>query len=178
MPGLGLLSPNRYQSDLSNEVLYALVGQEAAKISEIKKDLPDQPGPGRISLESGWVGNFLSTSNFDLWYFCSLLTYKSVKYLIWKIWFISVWRLKTRAMAWLIRSFMLAQSTLISYHMEAFVKTEVGCTVTPISNRLYYMPPIKFKRIEFWSHAPHLKHSATQRKCHITRWQKVFYYSN
>ena len=29
-------SPNRYQSDLSNEVLSALVGEEAAKISEVK----------------------------------------------------------------------------------------------------------------------------------------------
>ena len=29
------------------------------------KNLPDQPGPGHISLESGGVGNFLSTSNFD-----------------------------------------------------------------------------------------------------------------
>ena len=29
-------SPIRYESDLSNEVLYALVGQEAKKISEVK----------------------------------------------------------------------------------------------------------------------------------------------
>ena len=29
-------SPNRYQSDLSNEALYVLVGQEVAKISEVK----------------------------------------------------------------------------------------------------------------------------------------------
>ena len=79
---LGFQSPNRYESDLLNELLYLLVGQEAAKISEAKvegrKNLPDQPGPGRLSLESGWVSNFLSTSNFDLWYFCSLLTQKSV----------------------------------------------------------------------------------------------------
>ena len=33
---LGLLSPNRYESDLSYEVLYALAGQEAAKILEAK----------------------------------------------------------------------------------------------------------------------------------------------
>ena len=33
---LGHLAPNRYVLDLSNEVLYALVGQEAAKISEAK----------------------------------------------------------------------------------------------------------------------------------------------
>ena len=32
-------------------------------------------------------------------------------------------------MAWLLKWFMFAQSTLISYHTEAFVKTEVGCTV-------------------------------------------------
>ena len=32
----GFQSPNRYESDLSNEVLYALVGQDAAKISEVK----------------------------------------------------------------------------------------------------------------------------------------------
>ena len=30
------LSPNRYESDLLNEVLYALVGQKAAKISKVK----------------------------------------------------------------------------------------------------------------------------------------------
>ena len=30
------LVPNRYELDLSNEALYALVGQEAAKISEVK----------------------------------------------------------------------------------------------------------------------------------------------
>ena len=34
--GPGFQSPNRYESDLSNEALYALVGQEAAKISEVK----------------------------------------------------------------------------------------------------------------------------------------------
>ena len=33
---LGFWSPNRYESDLSNEVLYYLIGQEAAKISEVK----------------------------------------------------------------------------------------------------------------------------------------------
>ena len=32
----GFQSPNRYESDFSNEVLYVLVGQEAAKISEVK----------------------------------------------------------------------------------------------------------------------------------------------
>ena len=33
---LGLQAPNRYESDLSNEVLYALVTSEAAKISDVK----------------------------------------------------------------------------------------------------------------------------------------------
>jgi len=96
---------------------------------EVEKNLPDQADRGCISLESGRVGNFLSTSNFDLWYFCSLLTYKSVQYLIWKIWFRSIWRMKARVIAWLLMLFMFAQNTLISYHTEVFVKTEVGCTV-------------------------------------------------
>ena len=30
------LASDRYESDLSNEVLYTLVGQEAGKISEVK----------------------------------------------------------------------------------------------------------------------------------------------
>ena len=34
--GPGFESPNRYESDLSNEVLFTFVGQEAAKISEVK----------------------------------------------------------------------------------------------------------------------------------------------
>ena len=33
---LWLLAPNRYESDPSNEVLSALLGEEAAKISEVK----------------------------------------------------------------------------------------------------------------------------------------------
>ena len=33
---LGFHSPNRYESDLSNELLYILVGQETAKIFEVK----------------------------------------------------------------------------------------------------------------------------------------------
>ena len=69
---------------------------------EVEKNLPDQPGPKCIGFETGRVGNFLPTSNFDLWYFCSLFIYKSGQYLIWKIWFISVWRLKSKVMAWLL----------------------------------------------------------------------------
>ena len=37
--------------------------------------------------------------------------------------------MKAKAIASLLMLYMFAQSTLISYHTEAFVKTEVGCTV-------------------------------------------------
>ena len=97
---------------------------------KVEKNPPDQPGPGCIDLKSGWVGNFLLTSNFELWYFCSLLTYKSEQYLMLMIWSISIWRLKAMAMAWLLMLFMFALiSYPISYHTEAFVQTEVCCTV-------------------------------------------------
>ena len=43
--GLGFHSLNRYESDLSNEVLHLLEGQDAAKILEIKvggkKNVPE-----------------------------------------------------------------------------------------------------------------------------------------
>ena len=96
---------------------------------EVEKNLPELPDRVRIELESGRVGNSLSTSNFDLWYFFSLLTYKNLQNHIWKILFIFVWRMKAKAMAWLLTQFMIAQSTLISFHTEAFFKTEVACTV-------------------------------------------------
>ena len=95
----------------------------------MEKKLPTQPDSRLMRPGPGWSGRFFSTSNFDLWYFCSLLTYKDIQYLIWKIWFISVWRLKAKVMAWLLTWFIFAQSTLISYHTEAFFKTEVDCTV-------------------------------------------------
>ena len=45
---LGLLAPNRYELDLSNEVLNIHFGQGTAKISEVKvggyEKLPTQPG--------------------------------------------------------------------------------------------------------------------------------------
>ena len=96
---------------------------------EVENNMLDQPGPWCIRLKSGLVDNFLSTSNFDLWYFCSLLNYKDLKCRIQKIWFLSVWRLEAKVLEWLLRWFIFAQSTLISFHTEAFVKTEVGCTV-------------------------------------------------
>ena len=68
---------------------------KVANISEVKvggwKNPARSAGPRAHQSRIGCVGNFLSTSNFDLWYFCSLLTYKSVQYFIWKIWFISFW---------------------------------------------------------------------------------------
>ena len=36
---------------------------------EVEKNLPDQPGSECIGFETGRVGNFLPTSNFDLCYF-------------------------------------------------------------------------------------------------------------
>ena len=54
---LGLLTPNRYESDLSNEAQYILVSQEDAKIFKVKVGghkencqlgqlEPDAPGAG------------------------------------------------------------------------------------------------------------------------------------
>ena len=65
------------------------------------------------------LADFSSTSNFDLWYFCSLLTYKNAQYLIWKILFIYVRSLKPKAVIRLLKGFMLGQSTPISYHTQA-----------------------------------------------------------
>ena len=41
--------------------------------------------------------------------------------------------MKAKVMAWLLTWFIFAQSTLISYHTEAFVKTESACTVSLLS---------------------------------------------
>ena len=45
--------------------------------------------------------------------------------------------MKAKAMAWLLTWFMIAQSTLILYHTEAFVKTESACTVAHDCSHLY-----------------------------------------
>ena len=120
---LGHLAPNRYELDLSNEVLYTLADQGAAKIFEVKlggwKKSAGLARPGRIGFESGELAILFSTSNFDLLYFCSLLTCKSEKFLIWKISFIYVWSQKPKAVSWLLMCVMLAQITPISYHTEA-----------------------------------------------------------
>ena len=41
-------------------------------------------------------------------------------------------------MAWLLTWFIFTQSTLISYHAEAFVKTEVACTVPTLQQKISY----------------------------------------
>ena len=69
--------------------------------------------------------------DLQLWpvIFLQSLNLQGCKYFIWKIWFISVWRTKAKVIAWLFIWFIFAQRTLISYHTEVFVKTEVACTV-------------------------------------------------
>ena len=75
--------------------------------------------PGTSGSRLATLAIFFATSNFDLKYFCNLLTYKNVQYLIWKIWFISVWSQKSNVIVWLLTCFMLGQCTHISYHTEA-----------------------------------------------------------
>ena len=66
----GLLSPNKYESDLSNEVLCILLGQQAAKISEVKdgsrKKLPTWPDSTLMRPGLADPADYISTSNFDL----------------------------------------------------------------------------------------------------------------
>ena len=69
---------------------------------EVEKDPTESADLRHVSVELDQVGNFIFTSKFELWYFCSLSTYKDVKYLIWKILFTSVWRQNFKAMAWLL----------------------------------------------------------------------------
>ena len=57
---------------------------------------------------------FFSSSNFDLWYLCSLLTKINVWYLIWKIYLVFVWRTKSKAFERVLRYVILAQGNPIS----------------------------------------------------------------
>jgi len=50
-----------------------------------KEKLLTRPDSTLMRLGSGDPADFFPTSNFDLLYFCSLLTYKDAQYLIWKI---------------------------------------------------------------------------------------------
>ena len=82
------------------------------KLSTRPVSNPMHPGPAGPA-------DFLSTSKFDLWYFCIFLIYKDAQKLIWKIWFISVWNLKLKAVVWLLTSLMLGQRTTITYQTVA-----------------------------------------------------------
>ena len=76
------LAPNKYETDLSNEVLNIDFCQDSAKISKIKF------GGGKKcqrDLGSAELADTFSTCNFDLWYFCSPLTEINFWYHIWKI---------------------------------------------------------------------------------------------
>ena len=131
---LALLAPKRYKSQFSNEVLYIHVSLEAAKIFkvfEVHKNLLFQPTPCASVSRRAELAIFFSTSNFDLRYFCSVLAYKNIQHLIWKIWFISIWSQKPNTTTLLFTYFMLAQGTPISYHIEAN-----GCNFFTIG--LYY----------------------------------------
>ena len=90
------------------------------------KNLPGWLAPGASGSRSAVLAIFFVTSNFDLKYFCSLWAFKNVQYLIWKIWFISVWGQKFKVVVWLLAGFMLGQWTPISYHTEVN-----GCIFLP-----------------------------------------------
>ena len=70
--GFGLLAPNRYEVDFSNEVLNIDFGQGAAKLSEVKvggqKEIADLAGfeTEEARTPGAALADFLSTSNFDL----------------------------------------------------------------------------------------------------------------
>ena len=73
---LGLLASNRYEVDLSNEVLNIDFGEGTAKILEVKvsgreKYLPTRPAPGASVSNPARGQIFFSTFNFDLSYLCS-----------------------------------------------------------------------------------------------------------
>ena len=66
---------------LSNEVICILVAQGAAKLPEVKvgvvkKNPGLKRGPRSNSADWAEWQNFFQTSNFDMWQFCSLLSYK------------------------------------------------------------------------------------------------------
>ena len=84
-------------------MLCILVDQEAAKRSKVKVG-------GWYQLQTPCTsGSRLAElaiffCDLQLWpqYFCSLLTFKNVQYLIWMIWFISVWSQKSKIVVWLL----------------------------------------------------------------------------
>ena len=101
----------------------------------------------------GWSGRFFLTSNFDLWYFCSLLTYKSIQYLIWKIWLISVWRMKAKVLLWLLIWFTRKPASRV------FLAPPEGLTKFLSSHyHAWQLLLSKFfdsVKLEFWPPGPH-----------------------
>ena len=81
---------------------------------EVDKKSAGSAGPGPIEFKLAELAIFFATSNFDLKYFCNLLTYKNVQYLIWKIWFISVWSQKLKGIAWLLSIFLMSKKPQIT----------------------------------------------------------------
>ena len=120
------------------------IDQEAAKISEVKvgaKKKNHQLGQiqdHRARGPADWA-DFLSTSNFDLWYFCGPSTKSNVQYLIWKIYFISVWSQKPKVIAANLDYENLSQKTLISYHKWVFVLEWLSLAVCWSNSCLIYL---------------------------------------
>ena len=126
-------------------VQYTLVDQEAAKISKVKvgaQKKNNQRGQIRDPRAHGPadLADFLSTSNFDLWYFCGPSTKSNVQYLIWKIYFISVWSLKPKVIAANLYYENLSQKTLISYHKWVFVSEWLSLAVSQFSKIFSIIP--------------------------------------
>ena len=80
----------------------------------LKKNSANQPSLNPcVHGQPSWQILFL-TSNLDLWYLCSPLIKINVWYLIWKIYFVFVWRTKPKAFERLLRYVIFAQIRPIS----------------------------------------------------------------
>ena len=77
----------KYFSIFENLIYFSKLNFDSSLIDK-------KSAPGALGSRWAALAIFFATSNFDLKYFCSLLTYKDAQYFIWKIWFISVWRQK------------------------------------------------------------------------------------
>ena len=126
------------------------------------KNLPVQPAPRTSGSRLAKLAIFFAISKFDLKHFCSLLTYKNVQYIIWKIWFISVWRLWAKVMPWLFTWFIFTQSTLVSYHTRPLLKQKLAAlynvltSMIPFTYRITaaYTTVLDLKRLRLCSKKP------------------------
>ena len=85
MQAFGLLSPNKFVSDLSNEILYILVSQRAKKLQTIKV----LEATFFAMLCGQWL--LIRSPGFDLdLQFCRPLTYRDSKYLFGKVEYILI----------------------------------------------------------------------------------------